>query len=81
MRWIILILLYLLVDIYAYQAFRIFTRNGWFGIAYFAVSALVIANLLPVQSACTIRRTGRRSRVCYRDFPGIFLFPNCWWRY
>ncbi|MEO2063987.1 MAG: metallophosphoesterase [Christiangramia sp.] len=45
MRWIILILLYLLVDIYAYQAFRIFTRNGWFGIAYFAVSALVIANL------------------------------------
>lgn len=37
-RWIIFISIYLLVDIYAYQAFRTLTRNGWVQWLYFIVS-------------------------------------------
>ena len=46
MRWIILVVIYLFVDFYSYQAIRIFSKNIWVALIYFAVSILVIGNLI-----------------------------------
>lgn len=46
MRWIIFIVVYILIDIYAFQAFRTLSRNHWGSYVYFAISALVLGNFL-----------------------------------
>lgn len=45
MRWFILAAIYLIVDLYAYQALRVFSKNVWVAVLYFVISAIVIANL------------------------------------
>lgn len=46
MRWILFIAFYLLVDIYAFQALRPITKNNFFYIVYFAISALILGNFI-----------------------------------
>lgn len=46
MRWFIFIIVYILVDIYAFQAFRALTKNNWALIIYSVVSLLVLGNFL-----------------------------------
>ncbi|HET8809117.1 MAG TPA: metallophosphoesterase [Flavobacteriaceae bacterium] len=46
MRWIIFIIVYLLIDIYAFQAIRTLTRSNWGVFGYFFVSLLVLGNFL-----------------------------------
>lgn len=46
MRWFIFIIFYLIIDIYAFQAFRSITRNNWALIAYFLVSVAVVGNFV-----------------------------------
>ena len=43
MRWFIFILIYILVDIYAFQAFRTFTRSTFFALIYIALSLAFLA--------------------------------------
>ncbi|MCB7482357.1 metallophosphoesterase [Christiangramia sediminis] len=45
MRWFILAVIYLIVDLYAYQALRVFSKNIWVAVIYFIISAVVIGNL------------------------------------
>jgi len=45
MRWIIFILVYILIDIYAYQALRTFSKSSWLMITYFLISLAVLAAL------------------------------------
>jgi len=45
MRWFILVAIYLIIDIYAYQALRVFSKNIWVAVIYFIISAIVIGNL------------------------------------
>lgn len=44
MRWLILITVTILVDIYAYQAFRTFSKSTWLLILYFLITVLVLAS-------------------------------------
>lgn len=46
MRWIPALIVYLLIDIYAYQAFRTFSRKKWIAWVYFSFSFLVIAGMV-----------------------------------
>jgi predicted MPP superfamily phosphohydrolase len=46
MRWFIFIVIYILIDLYAFQAFRALTKSNWALIAYAAVSLLVLGNFL-----------------------------------
>lgn len=46
MRWVIFIILFILVDIYAFQAVRTATKIHWIYYVYFGISALVLANFL-----------------------------------
>ncbi|AVR45259.1 phosphoesterase [Christiangramia fulva] len=46
MRWIILVALYLIVDIYSYQAVRSFSRNWVVAAIYFLLSVIVVGNLI-----------------------------------
>src|SRR5690606_37574109 len=46
MRWFIFIIVYIHVDIYAFQAFRALTKNNWALIIYSVVSLLVLGNFL-----------------------------------
>jgi len=46
MRWIIFIVIYILVDIYAFQAFKTLTRNPWLFALYVVLSVLVLAGLI-----------------------------------
>ena len=45
MRWILFILIYVLIDIYAYQAFRTLSKSSWLMIIYFLLSLGVLAAL------------------------------------
>ncbi|WP_299551992.1 metallophosphoesterase [Seonamhaeicola sp.] len=46
LRWIIFILIFGIIDIYAYQAFKTVSKNQWLNILYWAVSLLVIGNFV-----------------------------------
>jgi hypothetical protein len=46
LRWIIFISIYILIDIYAYQAIKTLTRNPWVAIGYILVSLLVLGMLI-----------------------------------
>ena len=46
MRWIIFIVFFLLIEIYAYQALKTLTRNYWVIILYFVITAAVLGNFL-----------------------------------
>lgn len=46
MFWTILVAIYLLIDIYAYQAFKSFPRGNLLYVGYLLLSVIVIANLI-----------------------------------
>ncbi len=46
MRWIIFVIIYIVLDIYAYQAFKTVTRHSWIYYIYLALSLGVLAYLL-----------------------------------
>jgi predicted MPP superfamily phosphohydrolase len=46
LRWIIFIVIYILVDIYAFQALRTITRNQWFYGVYIAISILLLGMII-----------------------------------
>lgn len=45
-RWIILLLIFSAIDLYAFQAFRTLNKSTWVAIIYWAVSLLVIGNFV-----------------------------------
>lgn len=46
MRWIIFIVIYLLFNIYAYQALRTITRSNWVIAAYVLLSLIILGNFI-----------------------------------
>ena len=46
MRWIIFVIIYIILDIYAYQAFKTITRHSWIYFIYLALSLGVLGYLL-----------------------------------
>lgn len=46
MRWIIFVAIYVVLDIYAFQAFKTVTRHTWIYYVYLLFSLLVLGNLL-----------------------------------
>ncbi|WP_029035782.1 metallophosphoesterase [Salinimicrobium terrae] len=46
MRWIIFIVIYIVLDIYAYQAFKTVTRHSWIYFIYLALSLGILGYLL-----------------------------------
>lgn len=46
MRWIIIVVIYVVLDIYAYQAFKTITRHSWIYYIYLLFSLLALGNLL-----------------------------------
>lgn len=46
LRWIIFIVIFGILDLYAFQAFKTVTKNNWLQILYWAVSILVIGNFV-----------------------------------
>lgn len=46
MRWIIFVVIYIILDIYAYQAFKTVTRHSWIYFLYLALSLGVLGYLL-----------------------------------
>lgn len=46
LRWIIFILLFGIIDVYAYQAFRTISKNQWLHVLYWALSILVLGNFV-----------------------------------
>ncbi|MGY5848338.1 metallophosphoesterase [Salegentibacter sp. HM20] len=46
MRWFILIAIYLLIDIYAWQAFRLFSKSYWVMGIYILISIAVLGNFI-----------------------------------
>ncbi|APY11218.1 phosphoesterase [Seonamhaeicola sp. S2-3] len=46
LRWIIFILLFGIIDVYAYQAFKTISKNQWLNILYWVLSILVLGNFV-----------------------------------
>lgn len=70
MRWILFIVVYILVDIYAFQAVRTLTRSPWVHWLYFLISAAVLAGLFYELS---FAGTGKMMQPPKMYFFGIFL--------
>ena len=45
LRWLIVIVVFLLIEIYAFQAFKTASKNGWFTKSYIIINSLVFINL------------------------------------
>ena len=69
MRWIIALLIFLALEVYAFQLVRVLSRGHWWKWAYLAVSLLVMTNLI-VQFAINSDRSAVSSA---RDF-AVTLF-------
>lgn len=46
MRWIILFLIYVVIDFYAFQAFKTVTKTSWLHWVYWMLTVLVLGNLI-----------------------------------
>lgn len=46
MRWIIFLVIFVIIDIYAFQAFRAISKNIWLTVAYWAITVLVLGNFI-----------------------------------
>ena len=45
LRWLIVIVVFLLIEIYAFQAFKTASKNGWFTKSYIIINSLIFINL------------------------------------
>ena len=70
MRWILFIVFYTLVDVYAFQALRTLTKSQWLYWLYFVISAAVLGGLLYQLS---FAGSGKMMRPFRIYFFGIFL--------
>ncbi len=70
MRWILFILIYILVDIYAFQAVRTLTKSPWVLWFYFLISIVVLAGLFYELS---FAGSGKMMQPPKIYFFGIFL--------
>lgn len=70
MRWFILILIYLLIDIYAFQAVRTVIRNPWVTAVYFLIS---IGVLVALYYELSLARTTKMMQPPGVYILGIFL--------
>ncbi|WP_242082856.1 metallophosphoesterase [Aestuariivivens sediminis] len=46
LRWIVFLILFGIIDIYAYQAFKTVSKNQWFNVLYWVVTLLVVGNFI-----------------------------------
>ncbi|WP_242120714.1 metallophosphoesterase [Aestuariivivens sediminicola] len=46
LRWIIFIIIFGIIDLYAYQAFKTVSKNQWLNVLYWVVTILVIGNFV-----------------------------------
>lgn len=69
-RWILFIVIFGLIDIYAYQAVKTSFRNKWVNIAYLIVSIVIIGNFI-YQLASFDRSSGLNTKVNWAI--GLFL--------
>ncbi len=46
MRWVLFIVFYILIDLYAFQALKTVTKNNWVYGFYVAISVLILANVI-----------------------------------
>jgi predicted MPP superfamily phosphohydrolase len=69
-RWLIFIIIFGLIDIYAYQAFRTSFRNKWINIVYLIISIVVLGNFI-YQLATFDRSSGINIKVNWAI--GLFL--------
>ena len=46
LRWVIFLLIFGIIDFYAYQAFKTVNKNSYLNIAYWLITLLVIGNFL-----------------------------------
>ena len=69
-RWLIFVVIFGLIDIYAYQAVRTSFRNKWVNIAYLIISIIVLGNFI-YQLATFDRGSGLNIKVNWAI--GLFL--------
>jgi uncharacterized protein len=79
MRWIIFIAIYVVLDIYAYQAFKTLTKNSWIYIIYLIISLGVLGYLLyqfnvPEQEGVTGARSYAIGFLLAFFVPKLILF-------
>lgn len=70
MRWVLFIIVYILVEIYAFQAIRTLVKGPWVIAIYFGISLAVIAGLIYELS---FMGSGKMMRTPNIYFFGIFL--------
>lgn len=70
LRWIIFIVIYILVDLYAFQALKTFTKNPWIQWAYALVSVVILFALIYQLNYGVSTRTMTANRMYVI---GIFL--------
>jgi len=46
LRWILFLVIFTIIDIYAFQAFKTVTKNNWLHLLYWLISVLVVGNFV-----------------------------------
>ncbi|WP_298550084.1 metallophosphoesterase [uncultured Algibacter sp.] len=75
MRWIIIILIFIVIEVYAFQAFRTISKNIWLSTAYWLVTVLVLGNFI-YQFYGLARSDFGNSQAFAFGFLIVFLVPK-----
>lgn len=76
LRWTIFIAIYILIDIYAFQAFRTFTKNNWFSAVYIAISVSLLFLFIYQVTSGDSTRTMTPLRMYTFGFVVAIFFPK-----
>lgn len=75
-RWIIFIAIYIAIDIYAFQAFRTFTKNNWVAAAYILISVGLLFSFIYQITSGDSSRTMTPARMYTFGLILAIFFPK-----
>lgn len=73
LRWIIFLLIFIIIDVYAFQAFRTISKNIWLHVLYWAFTLFVVGNLVVQFYGLTRKDFGNPQAFAFGFFLAILI--------
>ncbi|TBN00157.1 metallophosphoesterase [Hyunsoonleella flava] len=73
LRWVIFLLIFIIIDVYAFQAFRTVSKTIWLNVVYWVITLLVVGNLIYQFYGLTRKDFGNPQAFAFGFFLAILI--------